>query len=473
VAENKYKKLAVNTVLFGVGTIGSKVLTFVLVRFYTEIFNPTEMSRANIILQTCILLSLVATLSLEEAVLRFGITEKSEKKKSEIFCTSFVIIFLWDIIFAVILLFVLGLVDDTKNYVPVMLFYVFSSAFHKINQQAVRSDEKVKLFAYNGIQNTFLYVIFTLLFMKVFNWGINGFILATGVADLISGIFLLFYGKNYKKFKELHNPLKQNVWKDMLRYALPLIPTSVLWWVVSAGDLYMVKYMVGETENGIYSTAYKIPTLIAVMSTVFYQAWQMSATIEVHSESVKKFYTQVYKAFSSFLFVASGGLLLLLKPLTDILTASEYHNAYMYSIFLVLSTLFGCFCQFSGAIYNAAKQTKHTLWTSILAATVNVIFNLILIPHFGAFGAGFATMLSYAACAFWRQHDTRKIINYSVNNTKLLVNIALLGVMATSYFTSITPLLLIPSFALILALNFSDLLLSVRKIILSRKSPRT
>jgi O-antigen/teichoic acid export membrane protein len=412
------------------------------------------MSRANIILQTCFLLLPLATLSLEEAILRFGL---DKEKPSKLFSVTTSLLIPWDIIFFAILLPIFVHIDDTKGYIAEIIFCVYMGGVRKTCQQTIRSQQKVKLFAYDGIQTTLLFVFFTVLFMKVFDWGISGFILATAFSDFVSCIFLMTYGKVLKGLKL---QLDFKLLKPMLKYSLPLMPTAILWWIVSASDLYMVRYMVGEEANGIYSTAYKIPTLIALASTIFYQAWQMSATIE--KDTAKVFYTQVSNAFQSLLFIASAGVMLLLKPLTNILTASDYHQAYLYSTFLIIATLFGCFCQFSGAIYSAVKESKRSLYTSIIAAVSNVALNLILIPKFGVYGAAFSTMFAYGICAVIRQIDTQHIVGYKTDNLNFTTNLFLLGVMCLSYFTPITPLFLIPAFVLIVFINFQSLLHTFR-----------
>ena len=66
----------------------------------------------------------------------------------------------------------------------------------------------------------------------------------------------------------------------MLAYCVPLIPTAVFWWIMGVSDRYLVKWFVGSDANGIYAVAYKIPTILTILATVFMDAWRLSAIAE-------------------------------------------------------------------------------------------------------------------------------------------------------------------------------------------------
>ena len=63
----KYKTLLNNTFLLGLGTFGSKLLTFLMVRFYTGVLSPSDYGTADLIMQTANLLIPIASLALPMA----------------------------------------------------------------------------------------------------------------------------------------------------------------------------------------------------------------------------------------------------------------------------------------------------------------------------------------------------------------------------------------------------------------------
>ena len=80
----------------------------------------------------------------------------------------------------------------------------------------------------------------------------------------------------------------------MLAYCVPLIPTAVFWWIMGVSDRYLVKWLVGSDANGIYAVAYKIPTILTILATVFMDAWQLSAIAESGDRRAQaRFYARV------------------------------------------------------------------------------------------------------------------------------------------------------------------------------------
>ena len=55
-SNNKYKTLVSNTMLISLGTFGSKLLVFFMVRFYTSYLTPADYGTADLITQTANLL---------------------------------------------------------------------------------------------------------------------------------------------------------------------------------------------------------------------------------------------------------------------------------------------------------------------------------------------------------------------------------------------------------------------------------
>ena len=77
---NKYKTLISNTALISLGTIGSKLLVFFMVRFYTGYLTTAEFGTADIITQTCNLLLPIISLGISNGVFRFAIDSNHDKK---------------------------------------------------------------------------------------------------------------------------------------------------------------------------------------------------------------------------------------------------------------------------------------------------------------------------------------------------------------------------------------------------------
>ena len=116
-------------------------------------------------MRTANLLITVFTVSIANAVMRFGMDKHEDK--AAVFTTGFTTI---SIGFAALLLCspaLLLLKDGVDSYIPVILMYVLASGMHSLCLQFVRSQGSCKAFAFDGSLNTLLTIGFNILSL----WG--------------------------------------------------------------------------------------------------------------------------------------------------------------------------------------------------------------------------------------------------------------------------------------------------------------
>ena len=73
---DKYKKLARNSAIFLIGNLGSKVITFLIVPFYTYYLTTAEYGAADLVTTTVNLIAPFAMMGMNEAVLRFSVSRE-------------------------------------------------------------------------------------------------------------------------------------------------------------------------------------------------------------------------------------------------------------------------------------------------------------------------------------------------------------------------------------------------------------
>ena len=66
----------------------------------------------------------------------------------------------------------------------------------------------------------------------------------------------------------------------MLRFSVPMIPTTIFWWITGVSDRYMVDMMCSPEMNGLYTAAYKVPNLLIYAIAIFDSAWKLSVSAE-------------------------------------------------------------------------------------------------------------------------------------------------------------------------------------------------
>ena len=419
---NRYKKLFSDTVILGLGTFGSKLLVFLLMPLYTAWLSTTQYSTAELITSTANLLIPLACVGISNGIFRFAAEREANKKA--VFSSSLALL---GIGFGGFLLLcpLLSLIDYFTGYTWLIVLYVLFADLQAVCAQYIRAIDRTRLFAIQGILNTVLTILFNVIFLVVFDLGVVGYVLSVIVGNLFTTVFLVIRAKLWQVFSL--SSIDRRMMKDLLRFSLPLIPTTVCWLITDLSDRYMVTYFCGDHINGIYSAAYKIPTIVNLISGIFMQAWQFSAVAQSSDEEAcKSFYSEVFRGFLSVIMIGAAGLILLSRFLSGLLLNSAYFEAWQFMPTLLCATALEAIVSFLATVYMVRKKSMHSFLTAMVGTLLNIALNLLLIPEWGALGAAVATLASYAAVLIVRMIDAPRIIKFRMCLPRLAVSVAFL-----------------------------------------------
>lgn len=465
---NRYRKLLSNTALIGIGTVCSKLLVFFLMPFYTAWLTTAEYGAAELIAGIADFLIPIAGVGVSSSIFRFAAERESDREK--VFTNSTLLLFAGLLGF-LILSPILYLFKYSAPYLWLIVLYVVFADVQAVCAQYVRAIDRMPLFAGQGILNTLLTILFNILFLRVFRIGLVGYVLSVVLGNFFTVIFLALRIKLWRAFRR--DKIDRKLMRELLRFGLPMIPTTVCWLITNISDRAMVTAICGESINGLYSAAYKLPTVINLMSGVFMQAWQFSAVVESSDEETcKRYYSEVYGGYLSVVFIGTAGLLLLSGVLIRIFLNSAFYGAAEYMPTLFCAVAAESVVAFLASVYLVKKKPSHSLCTALAGAVVNILLNAILIPRIGALGAAIATLSSYVLVLILRMIDVPRLIRFRLFLPRFAVSAALLlGAAAAQTFMGegrfVCVLILT---GLTVGINASALLKSVKGILTKRGS---
>lgn len=426
---DKYKKLLSNTAILGVGTFASKILVFLLLPLYTAYLNTEQYSTADIITQSANLLMPILSLGMSDAIFRF--TLDKEIDKTRVLTTGLYVVFAG---FAVFSLFfpLLNMIDYFEGYMWLILLYALAANVHSLLAQYCRARGMTAFFALQGIIATAVTIALNIIFLVVLEIGLLGYVLSVVIADALASIIIVFVIR--KNFSVNPKRIDKSLASKMLKFSMPLIPTTIFWWITNVSDRYMVKGFIGDDVNGLYAAAFKIPTMLILLSGIFIEAWQFSAVTERDADSRREhenFFGTVFDSFQGMLFICAAGLIAFSKVAATVLFADSYYTAWQYMPILISATVFSSLVTFMASVYLMDKKSVNSFITSMVGAVVNVALNLLLIPTpLGANGAALATFLSYFVVFIIRAVNTRRMIRFNLHTPKLIANTLIIGVQA-------------------------------------------
>lgn len=405
----KIKELSRNMLLFTIGSFGSKLLSFLLVPLYTMMLSTEEYGMVDLLTTTVALLIPILTIDIQDAVLRY-VMDGYENAK--ILSIGIVVGIVGAIVLLVIitpLLMLNFILIDIKYIIFLISTYIIGS-FYNIFSLYLKGNEKISVYTISSILTTLVTCcsnIVCLLFLKL---GIDGYLISMLLGQIISFLYQIIYGGVLKEIWLSVCSFDIKLFKDMVRYSVPLMINSLSWWINNVSDRIMISFFKGVAENGIYAISYKIPTIISIVQSVFFNAWIISAIKEFDPEDKDGFIGGTYDFYSFALSIVCSVVLMLNIPIASLLYSNDFFIAWKCVPFLLIGTIFYGLSLFHGAIFTAQKNTKAISRTTLYGALINALLNVLLINFYGAVGAASATMIGCFFVWWFRSNEIKKSI---------------------------------------------------------------
>lgn len=410
---SKYKYLSKNIFLFGISSFGPKILVFLLVPLYTRCLTTAEYGIADVITSTSSLLMPLLILVIQDAVMRFSIDRNYNEGKV---LTNSLWICMRGMLIAGLLVFLMIFIQfgikDKILYLYLFLL-ILVNALYNIAISFARGIDKINVIVEMSLISTLGTCISNIVLLVIFNIGVHGYLLSSIIGPSVSVIWVMFRVNIFSYIKISY--LDRDLRNEMQKFSIPLVANKLAWWINNLSDRYIVTWLCGVSSNGIYSVAYKIPTILTTCSDVFSQAWQLSAIKELEENKNIGFITKMYELYNFLLVICCSFIMILNIPLVSILYANNFFAAWKNVPFLLISVVFGGLSGFTGSLFMALKATKNFSRATIIGAVFNIITSYIFVALFGPIGAALGTMLSYILIWIIRMIDLKKFIVLKIN----------------------------------------------------------
>lgn len=412
-----YKKLFNNIALFTLADLVTKGTTFLLLPMFTFYFTQHEYGMVDILQVSMVILIPFISISLSEAVLRYTLEKKYEYKTilSNVFFINIGVIILLSVVFSVVNTF--WVKQELYTYVFILLcFQVVNTSFLYF----MRGINNIKGFVINSILVGFLTILLTWIFIGPLDLGVAGFIYASLITQIISLLYYILFQRIYVyiSFKDLSFE-KQ---KQFLQYSFPLMPNSILWWLVSSSAKYFILIFMSVASNGVYAVATKMGSILNLFNGIFFKAWQVISFEKSSAKESSQEYSETLRYYQQFLFIIAIIMTIFIKDFFDLIIGKNFFDAWIYVPILLLGGIFSSLSSFLGTVYLVEKDTKKVFSSTIFSVLVSLGLNILLIPYLGLLGAALANVISFMVLLVKRMYDTRRYIKIIYNYTNFILN---------------------------------------------------
>lgn len=455
------KTLLRNTSWVVIGNVGSKMVGFFMLPFYTHWLSPSDYGITSLVSTYAMLLINIVALDVADAIFVFPFGETKENIK-KYFSTGL----LFQIICVVILLLAFYVLSQFKldgsffKYIWFVCGLLISQLFQSYTQNFCRAIDKMTVFCYTGVVCSFCTSLLSICLIP--KYGLIGYMTSMIVSNLITTLFTFLYSKSYQ-----YTSLCSFKWSyliKMTRYSIPLMPTAMMWWFINSLNKPLLEANTGLFAIGLMEVSSKLPSIMNMIFGFFQQAWMITVMDELKSKDFETYYNKMLKIIFTVQVFISLLMAFLAFPMVRLFTSEKYYSAWLYIPVMCLSTLFSNVSAFTGTIFTANKNSKSIFYSTIIAGIISVLMNYFLIPRFGLWGACFSMVIAFACSAITRimmGWKTVKICNltyYFINVLFVLASIAC----CLSHKSSFRYLGLILILALFLIYNYRSIFSALR-----------
>ncbi|MEP6615247.1 MAG: oligosaccharide flippase family protein [Ginsengibacter sp.] len=413
------KKLAGQTVWYGVSSIAARFLIFLLTPYLTAKLSGPGYGDVSIIYAAIPVLYVFFTYGLETAYFRFS---QKEEFKNDVYSTASISIFVSTLVLTTVLILLhtsfahLLKLDAHPEFITYSAIIIGLDTLTTLPFAKLRQEGRPKKFAFIRIVSILITIGLTYFFISVCpklisrdphgfiagvyvkDYGVGYYILSNLIASLVT---LLLLSRELFSFSWNFNKV---VWKKLMIYSLPLIIVGfggminetfdrlmLLWWAPVHGT------DAAKNEVAIYSACYKLSLLI----TLFIQAFRMAAEPfffkQAEGQNPKRVYARVMKFFVivitvMFLFVA----LYLEIWKYFIQNKNLWEGLKVVPILLLANMFLGIYYNLS-IWYKITHQTISGAYITMIGAVITLAINFAFIPFFSYMACAWATFFCYGS----------------------------------------------------------------------------
>lgn len=437
--KGKYNALASDTIVFAIGSLGSKFILFLLVPLYTNYLTTEEYGTADLVTSIATLIGPVVSVAISRAVIRFSMM-KSERIE-DVAKTGFGFL-----IITVLLMTLITPLFGFYEPIDIWKWYLFTivilTEISDTEGRCLKAKGRNKTFSIISIIQTIVLALTNLWLIKYAEMGVAGYLLGNIAALFFVTIASFFSAGLYNDIKK--GSFNKSLLKRMLLYSAPIVVNDIFWWLLQSGDKVIIEQVMGSSELGIYSAATKMQALINIIVSIFSQAWSLAAIKETESEGDTEFFSNVYRVFVFSVIGLCMFVVLFIKPFMSIFLGDSFQGAITYTPLLLFSSVFYAIAIYYSAIYLALGKTVNDMATMVLCAFINIIHCILLIPNLGLWGAVIAAIVGNLFFSLARRKNMKRFmklddggIRYYIGCILLLIEVIAVTLDFYSIFISI------------------------------------
>lgn len=424
------RRFVKDAIIYALPMFLARAVGLILLPIYTRELGPTDFGFIEFIAAASAILLLVLPLEINQAVARLLPESEDPVKQNKIFSSALWFITVVFFIFGMVvyackfqILKLVNLPDSYAQYFGVVCVSFLISSLINLLQVQFRFTSQARSSVAINLTVVFINMLLVIYFSTVGRLGIEQFFWS----QIISGLFGVIIGLVLvtRKYGQSLLTLDALVLRELLKFSLPIVLSSV--GVVLSGtvDKMMVGSYVGLTDLGYYGVAARFAAIVALGFYVISTAMTPIVYREHEKPETKKLIALIFNVTIVALLLLLAVVTMFAKPIIVLIAGDKFAQASNYIFYLMLSTILAnLYIFFLGM--DIAKNTKLLSKINLASGSFGALGSIIFVPIIGIWGAILSTLVANAARFSGYVYFSQKLYEIPVRLHWIVLAVALL-----------------------------------------------
>ncbi len=407
----KLKRFLSTSAVYFIGSVLSKLVVFFLLPLYTSKISPDQYGIYDLVIAFINLFAPIIFIQIWDGMFRasFDCTEISDKYK--IISNSLVVCFVGAVVYFLGFT-IIQAVFDLENFIYILIYgFVFS--IHYLYGYICRVFLNNKLYVVSGLINTLITAVINIVLILVFNWDVKSLYLSPTIGMFMQILIIEFKYKALGNFKLAH--INKNSILKMIKFSIPLCFAAISYWLLSGFSRLLITNVLGAADNGIFAIANRFASMTVLIITIFQYAWNELAYIMSNDSGRVKMYNVCIDLLIKFVILGSAGICILIKIIFPYLIHEQYAVAINIIPATIIGSMLNAMAGFVGTLFMTEKKTNGIMYSTLLAAGINIALGIVMTNLFGIHGATIALAIAFLVLMIIRLLQAKKQFSIKYN----------------------------------------------------------
>ncbi len=421
---SQIKRFVGDSLIYALMSLSTKIIAFFMMPFYSRYLTEQEYGALFVIDSTLSIISFLVIFGTDSALAYYYIEEKDLRKKEHIVqnVMAFRLLVAAGITFCFIVFgYQIARGIGVSNFTDALQISMLTLILDTVNVLVLtilRYDLKSVKVALLTVAKMSFIALFAILFIMLWDQSLNSLMYARLLSVALVGVFAI---KESVRFLRLR--FDKDTWKEILKYAAPLVPASLAFWVIGSSNRYIIQFFegeqIGQIINAHFGAAFSFSAVISLFTYGIQMAWRPYSMKIKDRDDAKELFAKVYMA------ILAVGLLAVLavttiSPWLMLLMDQAFWGDYVYVGFLTFANFLNFYYLIVTVGMFIKKKTRKVSIAFIIASLLYIIMNIFLYPILGVWGIVLSNNLTYLFVVFYLYSYSQSIYHIPASAGKML-----------------------------------------------------